>query len=166
MRPKDRGLLIPDSFIANNNLNESQNDYVALEIIPFALHVSYIDPFKFDEFMEAAVPKIKDDIRTHGGKDTPVEGGRWDLATVGVAILFVKDVHYTGEMTYGMIDGALTELFFTFALYEYRESNLKVYEDGGDNRLISRGYVAKTVRGPQGSSLVDPGDTSSVAVTK
>ena len=158
-------MLILDSIVTNNTLNESQNDYVALEIIPFALLVSHIDPFKFDDFMEAAVPKIKDDIQAHG-KDTPVEGSRWDLAVVGVAILFVKDVRYTGEMTYGMIEGALTELFFSFAAFHYRESNLKVYEDWGDERLISRGYIAKTVRGPQGSSLIDPGDASSVAVTR
>ena len=158
-------MLIPDSILTNNTLDESPSNTVELEITPFALHVSHIDPFKFDDFMDAAVPKIKDDMRTHG-KDTPVAGGRWDLATDGVAILFVKDVHYPADMTYAMIDGALTDLWFTFALFDYRESNLKVFEDGGDNRLISRGYVAKTVRGPQGSSLVDPGDTSSVAVTR
>lgn len=136
-----------------------------LEIAPFALHVSHIDPSKFDDFMEAAVPKIKDDIQTNG-RNTPVAGSRWDLATSGVAILFVKDAQYTGELTYGMIGGALTELFLTFALFDYRESNLRVYEDWGDNRLISRGYIAKTIRGPQGTSLVDPGDASSVAVTR
>ena len=115
--------------------------------------------------MEAAVPKIKHDLQTHG-RDTPVEGSQWTLASSGVAVLFVKDVHYMGELTYAMVDGALTELFDIFALFDYRESNLKVYEDWGDRRLISRGYVAKTIRGPQGSSSVDPSDASSVAVTR
>ena len=158
-----RNLLISDSILTNNTVNDGV--HVALEISPFAVHVSYIDPFKFDDFMEAAVPKIKDDIETHG-KDSPVEDSRWTLAISDVAILFVKDVHYLGDLTYGMINGALTELFFTFALYDYRESNLKVFEDWGDNRLISRGYIAKTIRGPQGSSLVDPSDASSVSVTR
>ena len=160
-------MLTLDRLLNSSAVNESQRHGVELEITPFALHVSFIDPSKFDDFMEVAVTEIKDDIQTHG-EDSPTVGGRWDVATSGVAVLFVKDVHYTGQLTYGMIDGALTELIYTFALYDYRESNLRVFEDWGRNRLVARGYVAKTVRGPPGSSLVNPGDasTESVDVTR